>query len=152
MKPPKQTCWNCENPAVLRIKEILLSGGSREVFTCLDCLKPTGVKRIQKPASATFNLKLNGGLSQTRMSDNDPMIRKVKALNGRARAEAERMKLSQNDLVIVRTTTNSLPQYSLEKIDGDPITYLQNRAVSGDVFCEDCLARYWNKVLGAEKK
>jgi len=55
----------------------------------------------------------------------DIRIRKVKILRGRAKEEAEKRGLKPNDLVIVTTTiTNSLPEYYIEKIDGDPVSYL----------------------------
>jgi len=58
----------------------------------------------------------------------DIRIRKVKVLQGRAKAEAEKQHLSPNDLVIVKTTVGSLPEYRIEKIEGDPVSYLLKRA------------------------
>ena len=59
----------------------------------------------------------------------DIRIRKVKTLKGRAKEEAERMGLKPNDLVIVTTKlVNSLPEYHIEKVDGDPVSYLLKRA------------------------
>lgn len=58
----------------------------------------------------------------------DLRIRKVKVLQGRAKDEAERQRLTPNDLVVVTTTVNSLPEYHIEKIDGDPVSYLLKRA------------------------
>jgi hypothetical protein len=58
----------------------------------------------------------------------DIRIRKVKVLQGRAKDEAAKQKLGSNDLVIVKTTINSLPEYSVEKIDGDPVSFLLKRA------------------------
>ena len=59
----------------------------------------------------------------------DIRIRKVKVLQGRARDEAEKNGLNPNDLVIVTTRlVNSLPEYHIEKIDGDPVSYLLKRA------------------------
>jgi len=59
----------------------------------------------------------------------DIRIRKVKILQGRAKTEAEKQKLSPNDLVIVTTTVNaSLPEYTIEKIEGDPVSYLMKRS------------------------
>ena len=51
-------------------------------------------------------------------------IRKVKVLQGRAKDEAEKQGLSPDDLVIVTTSVNSLPEYHIEKIEGDPVSYL----------------------------
>jgi hypothetical protein len=58
----------------------------------------------------------------------DIRIRKVKVLQGRAKEEAEKLKLDPNDLVIVTTSVNSLPEYRIEKIEGDPVSYLLKRA------------------------
>lgn len=51
----------------------------------------------------------------------DIKIRKVKVLQGKAKTNAKKMGLSPDDLVIVT------PEY-IEKIDGDPISYLLKRA------------------------
>jgi len=58
----------------------------------------------------------------------DVVIRKVKVLRGRPREEATKMGLLSNDLVLLTTTVNSLPEYHIEKIDGDPVTFLLKRA------------------------
>jgi len=58
----------------------------------------------------------------------DIRIRKVKVLQGRAKIEAEKQNLNPDDLVIVTTSVNSLPEYHIEKIDGDPVSYLLKRA------------------------
>lgn len=57
-------------------------------------------------------------------------IRKVKVLRGRAKEEAEEKGLHPDDLVIVTTiiSLNSLPEYHVEKIVGDPVSYLLKRA------------------------
>lgn len=57
----------------------------------------------------------------------DIRIRKVKVLQGRAKDEAEKQGLASNDLVIVTTTVNSLPEYHIEKVDGDPVSFLLKR-------------------------
>ena len=58
--------------------------------------------------------------------DADICIRKVRILGGRARKKAEQMNLDENDLVIVRTIIDGgLPEYDLEKVEGNPIEYLQ---------------------------
>ena len=59
----------------------------------------------------------------------DFRIRKVKVLQGRAKAEAEKQGLNPEDLVIVKTSvkSGSLPEYYIEKIEGDPISYLLKR-------------------------
>lgn len=51
-------------------------------------------------------------------------IRKVNVLQGRAREKTEEKDLKPNDLVIVRTTVDSVPQYEVEKIEGGPVSYL----------------------------
>lgn len=58
----------------------------------------------------------------------DVRIRKVKVLQGRAKDEAEKKNLKPDDLVIVTTSVNSLPEYRVEKIDGDPVSYLLRRS------------------------
>jgi len=51
----------------------------------------------------------------------DVRIRKVKVLRGRAKVEAEKKKLAPDDLVIVIGD-------HVEKIEGDPVSYLLKRA------------------------
>ena len=58
----------------------------------------------------------------------DIRIRKVKVLQGRAKDEAKKNGLAPDDLVIITTSVNSLPEYRIEKIDGDPVSYLLKRA------------------------
>ncbi len=58
----------------------------------------------------------------------DIRIRKVKVLQGRAKDEAEKNGLATDDLVIVTTSVNSLPEYHVEKIEGDPVSFLLKRA------------------------
>ena len=58
----------------------------------------------------------------------DIRIRKVKVLQGRARSEAEKQRLKPDDLVILKTNVNSLPEYHVEKIKGDPVSFLMKRA------------------------
>lgn len=58
----------------------------------------------------------------------DIRIRKVKVLQGRAKEEATKQGLISDDLVIVTTNVNSLPEYKIEKIIGDPVSYLLKRA------------------------
>jgi len=58
----------------------------------------------------------------------DIRIRKVKVLQGRAKDEADAQRLSPEDLVIVKTTIGSLPAYEIEKIEGDPVSFLLKRA------------------------
>jgi hypothetical protein len=60
----------------------------------------------------------------------DIRIRKVKMLQGRAKVEAEKQHLDSNDLVIVTTSVNSLPEYKIEKIDGDPVSFLLKRGTT----------------------
>ena len=63
---------------------------------------------------------------------NEIVIRKVKVLRGRARVEAFRMGLEQDDLVIVTTSLHPLPEYHLEKVVGDPVSYLLSQMQSSD--------------------
>jgi len=58
----------------------------------------------------------------------DIRIRKVKVLQGRAKDKAEKKRLNPDDLVIVKTSVDSLPEYEIEKIDGDPVSFLLKRA------------------------
>jgi len=51
-----------------------------------------------------------------------PKIRKVSILQGKAKENAEKLGLSPDDLVIV------FPDSHLEKIIGDPVSYLIKRA------------------------
>ncbi|MFA5306640.1 MAG: hypothetical protein WC365_04265 [Candidatus Babeliales bacterium] len=59
----------------------------------------------------------------------DICIRKVKILQGKAKDAADKQNLTPNDLVIVTTTINkdSPPSYNVEKVIGDPVSYLLNR-------------------------
>jgi len=59
------------------------------------------------------------GLNQT-----EPRIRMVKVLRGRARDEADRMGLEPDDLVIVTASLHPLPEYHVEKVEGDPVSFL----------------------------
>jgi len=59
------------------------------------------------------------------MSEQWKIIRKVRTLKGRAKIEAEKQGLSPNDLVIVATSlVDGFPEYHLEKIEGDIVSYL----------------------------
>ena len=51
-----------------------------------------------------------------------PIIRKVKVLQGQLKIKAENQGLSTEDLVIV------MKDNTIEKIDGDPVSYLLNRS------------------------
>lgn len=64
-----------------------------------------------------------------KMLVDDIRIRKVRILKGRAKEEAEKNGLKPDDLVIVTTkySSDSLPEYHIEKIVGDPISYLFKR-------------------------
>jgi len=53
----------------------------------------------------------------------DIKIRKVKVLQGKAKTTAKKMGLSPDDLVIVTSD-------HIEKIDGDPVSFLLKRAKS----------------------
>ena len=54
-------------------------------------------------------------------------VKKVSVLAHRAKEEADRLKLKDNDLVIIKTiiTEGKLPEYKLTKIEGNPIEFLQ---------------------------
>lgn len=60
------------------------------------------------------------------METQDVRFRKVKVLQGRARDLAEQQGLKENDLVVVRTTIGSLPNYEIEKVEGNPVEFLFN--------------------------
>ena len=66
--------------------------------------------------------------------EEDVRIKKVKMLDDRARATAFKQGFNENDLVIVRTIIKkgSLPKYELEKIEGSPSMYLQNKIRKGE--------------------
>jgi len=51
-------------------------------------------------------------------------IRKVKVLQGRAKTEAEKQGLDPDDLVIITTSVHPLPEYHIQKIEGDPVSFL----------------------------
>ena len=57
------------------------------------------------------------------------MIKKVRVLDDRAKEIAKQKGLKEDDLVIVRIhiKQGSLPVYELEKVEGSPITYLQQK-------------------------
>ena len=54
-------------------------------------------------------------------------VREVSVLKGRAREKAMEKDLDENDLVILKRTVNSLPEYEVEKIEGEPVKYLLER-------------------------
>ena len=58
---------------------------------------------------------------------NDVQIRKVRVLGDRARKEADRQGLEENDLVIVETIIDPFPKYKITKIEGSPIEFLQKK-------------------------
>ena len=60
------------------------------------------------------------------------VIRKVGVLRGRARDEADRMGLDPNDLVIITTSLHPLPEYHIEKVVGDPVSYLLSQIESSE--------------------
>jgi hypothetical protein len=69
-------------------------------------------------------------MEKRKRSMSDISIRKVKVLQGRAKAEAEKQGLNPEDLVIVKTSvnpSNPLPEYNIERIEGDPVSYLLKR-------------------------
>lgn len=55
----------------------------------------------------------------------DIRIKRVKALGGQVRAIAEKNGLKENDVVLIKSTEHhSVPEYTVEKIEGDPIDFL----------------------------
>lgn len=59
----------------------------------------------------------------------DIRIRQANVLHGRAKDEAVKQGLKPDDLVVVTTTiVNSFPEYHVEKIVGDPVSFLLKRA------------------------
>ncbi len=68
---------------------------------------------------------------------NETVIRKVKVLKGRAKDEAVKQGLDPDDLVIVTVTLNPLPEYHLEKVEGDPVSYLLSQVQSSEEKEED---------------
>ena len=54
----------------------------------------------------------------------DMKIRKVKVLDGKLKEMAEEAGFQPNDLVIVQTD----PELYMEKVEGDPVSYLIKRA------------------------
>jgi hypothetical protein len=60
----------------------------------------------------------------------DRVIRKVKVLRGRAKEEADKQGLKPEDIVIITTDfSNGPPEYTLEKIDGNPVSFLLKHAI-----------------------
>ena len=57
-------------------------------------------------------------------------FRKVKVLRGRAKEEAMKQGLNPEDLVVVKTKINPdcPPDYEVEKVEGDPVSYLLKRS------------------------
>lgn len=72
-------------------------------------------------------MNVTGNMVIEQMSE-DIGIRKVKFLQGRAKDEADKQSLQLDDLVLLTTSVNSLPEYHMEKIIGDPVSYLLKRA------------------------
>jgi hypothetical protein len=64
------------------------------------------------------------GHMKVRCMSQEHCIRKVKVLQGRAKDAAEKQGLGPDDLVIVTTSVHPLPEYHIEKIDGDPVSFL----------------------------
>ena len=60
------------------------------------------------------------------IAEGDIKIRKVKGLGGRAKEQALEKGFSEEDLVIVKTTINSLPQYEIKRIEGSILNYLED--------------------------
>lgn len=81
----------------------------------------------------------------------DVRIRKVKVLQGGLRAQADKKGLTPDDLVLVKTTIkpHQLPIYEIEKVGGDPVSFLLKRAgrearpmrsegkTKGRVYCDE---------------
>lgn len=65
----------------------------------------------------------------TKMSDT--RIVKVSILKGRPKIEAERQGLSPDDLVVVTVSTiDGFPEYHIEKVEGDPTSFLLSKVQS----------------------
>jgi hypothetical protein len=60
-------------------------------------------------------------------TDGNTVIRRVRVLQGRARDIAIQKGYTDKDLVLVKTSINSLPSYDVQRIDGDPLSFLLNR-------------------------
>lgn len=58
----------------------------------------------------------------------DVRIRRVNTLQGDAKVKADEMGLKQEDLVLVKTSIGSLQTYEVEKVEGDPVSFLLKRA------------------------
>lgn len=72
---------------------------------------------------------LNTYTHYSNMNYDNVQIRKVKILNGRAKEEAYRIGALDEDLVILRSTYYSHPTYNVEKIIGDPVSYLMKSKI-----------------------
>ncbi len=58
-------------------------------------------------------------------------IRAVKVLEGELKEMAEQQKLSPTDIIIVKKSTyNSEPKYSIEKIEGSIVEYLKTNGIT----------------------
>ena len=64
----------------------------------------------------------------------DARIKQVKVLHGSAKGKAMRQGLKPDDLVIVTTRVKLLllPEYHVEKIEGDPVSFLLKRCFGRD--------------------
>ena len=57
----------------------------------------------------------------------DVRIRRVKTLQGEAKQKADELHLEPDELVLVRQKINSMPAFELEKVEGDPVSFLLKR-------------------------
>lgn len=140
--------WNLEvitNKPVLNMEDILKDG---KITICDVVIDGRGV------GSVTWNGKelIIEGMKD--MSA-DIRVRKVKMLKGRVREEAEKKGLKPNDLVIITTTIDIdlLPEYQIEKIEGDPVSYLLRRSSNEKVrnMIERDLLEECNKLQMCDK-
>ena len=53
-------------------------------------------------------------------------LRKVRLLGDRARKQAIEQGFSDDDLVLIRTTVDSLPTYEITKVEGSPSSFIQD--------------------------
>lgn len=98
------------------------------VFKC-SCMAFVGfLKDFKEYVKNLSNAEIRS-IAKELIEERDVCIKKVKMLHDRAREEANKQGLDENDLVFIRTTiqSGSLPKYELEKIEGSPIIYLENK-------------------------
>jgi len=112
------------------LSEINIRNCAKLFYTCSNCLAECEFKGEKSYAGRFVNvddvLKILSGYEIKPLRD--IRIRTVKVLQGRAKEEAEKNGLKPDDLVIVTNGVN------IEKIHGDPVSYLLKRAKTSDKF------------------